>query len=316
MRSSTQPNNKKSDTTHTLLTKFRLNPESHIIPYDEEQIKRLLAKAVNENNLYAFKMFVERTPSLSGSRFLEALACHAILQNRIDMVNFLFQRELIKATTIALDNGSDAPRPLIYFAVKSGELAMVTLLVERGANIGSDDAAIQLAVKDNRIEIADYLLRRGANAHGMVSHVWGEETFLMHALRRNHNGIALSLVTHGDITTFIYQIRTYVAKRDERLVDMLKIKPDADSLEWERVCRYSPSAKHFPSFHELMEKLMRVIFPFDESAFTAFFKMSKEAMKNTMLAAIDASDPSSSWKLTHAANGELNPIYRELKLKR
>ena len=85
------------------------------------------------------------------------------LQNKhTDVVKLL----LINGSKVNKNNSKPCNTPL-HYAVRNGELEIVQMLLDRGANINvqslKSKTALHIAVEDNRMDIIDILLNHGAN---------------------------------------------------------------------------------------------------------------------------------------------------------
>ena len=128
----------------------------------------------------------------------------AILLGQLETVRYFLEQGLnVNAHPYASGN-TGFVTPLITFAAQSGNLAMVQLLVESGAEIKphnsyynkGDDNGIRAAVKNGHPEIVDYLLQRGAKAGGVFGGM-RRDTFVAHAAKKGRIRIVESLIKHG-----------------------------------------------------------------------------------------------------------------------
>lgn len=128
----------------------------------------------------------------------------AILLGQHDTVQ-LFIDEGVYINALAPDKNSEEMYRYIHFAAYSGNLKMVELLVEHGADIRphnhyyntGDDSGIRAAVKAGHVDIVHYLLEKGAKATGTIGYNKKKETFIAHAAKHNRPTIIELLIRYG-----------------------------------------------------------------------------------------------------------------------
>lgn len=177
-----------------------------------------LENLVKANQLDEIKEIVWKAKSIrdwqwyrSDEDYVECAVRDAILLGQIETVRFFLEEDL-SPNTHCYEPGSTsrAVYPLISFAVESGNLTLVKLLVEHGATVSprddyfnkGDDSAIRAAVKSGHADIVDYLLEKGAKAHGLcgggsLGEMYGGTTFLAKAAQDGNINIIESLLKHG-----------------------------------------------------------------------------------------------------------------------
>jgi ankyrin repeat protein len=143
---------------------------------------------------------------------MECAARDAILAGHEDVVELLFKAGLPINIHAYTDDTNLNKEPLIHFAVKSGKLSMVKLLVEYGVKIyftphdcsdrRNDNYGLRTAVKEGHEAIVDYLLECGADANGLCDkercvELYGGITFLARAAEDGNTHIVESLIKHG-----------------------------------------------------------------------------------------------------------------------
>lgn len=138
-----------------------------------------LTALVADNNVEEIKAIVWMLKKTKGERWsdgsdyvVEGAVRDAILQGNDSLVSF-FLDEGVSASSWAYNQGSSGGLShLIHFAATTGNLAIVKMLVQKGAVIKrrdnyfgrGDDTAIIAAVRGGHSDVVDYLLSKGAGA--------------------------------------------------------------------------------------------------------------------------------------------------------
>lgn len=185
-----------------------------------------LSNLVKDNKFDEIKDIVRRAKAKGwkwkwdDKRYVECAVRDAILLGQIGMVRFFLNEGFLEnKRAYGKGNSGKNRSSLISVAAKSGNLAIVKLLVERGADIrpknddngnfhydGGDDSAIEAAVQAGHADVVDYLLKKGANANGsviftIIKEVYGGSvglcTFLAIAVQDGNFPIVESLLKHG-----------------------------------------------------------------------------------------------------------------------
>lgn len=171
---------------------------------DKEDARRSLKKLVEyvkDKDFPAIQSTIKNAKKISGSRWYEEAGLddailEAIFSKQIETVSFLLEQGVYVQHSIKRPDTFDS-RSLIYFAVQSGYLPMVELLVGKDPKIivpfdrGNNDA-IEAAIQFNQPEIADYLLQHGA----YLGESSFSETYLAHAATLGHTAVMRVLLKH------------------------------------------------------------------------------------------------------------------------
>ncbi|KTC72551.1 Ankyrin repeat protein [Legionella birminghamensis] len=170
---------------------------------------------IQAGDLDSIKPLVKQYKALKGWLWIhdddKAIICavrDAILLGNIDIVRYFIEEEEFNPDVSAYIEGrSGCLLSLISFAVKAGYLDIVKLLVEAGVPINghikdingvswANNAGIHMAIKENKTEIALYLLDKGANGVGFFD-MLANETFLARAAVNDNEPLVEALIAKG-----------------------------------------------------------------------------------------------------------------------
>lgn len=193
------------DDIHTIRAEIHFEKVSHLVKENKiEELKALFAAHPEFKNDW----------NITNNFVVAAATRDAIFAGHEEMVKLVLDAGL-KPNAIAPDDKSAyfspcyGTRTLIYFAANSGQLNMVTLLIERGAKIYATEEdrnwiaikvakqALEGAVRGGHIHIVNDLLARGADANGECEYnVMDSNTYLGHATEMGHIVMVETLVKH------------------------------------------------------------------------------------------------------------------------
>jgi len=113
----------------------------------------------------------------------------------------------------------------IYYAVKTGKLPFVELLVENGANIKphnsyyetGDDTGIRTAVEEGHSHIVEYLLSKGAKSSGTIGGM-RRATYIAHAAAKNDLATVEVLAKYGALK----QLEASFSLANEKYGEMIR----------------------------------------------------------------------------------------------
>lgn len=136
-------------------------------------------------------------------------AREAILLGQLETLRVFLEAGMYASEYVYVHGNSGGIMPLIHFAAKSGNLEMVKLLVEHGAEISErndyyrqgDDRGLRAAVNGGHADIVEYLLTasNGANANGVskTRMLSTSRTFLSQAAEDGNIRIVELLLQYG-----------------------------------------------------------------------------------------------------------------------
>lgn len=96
----------------------------------------------------------------------------ALIAKKYDVAKFF----ILHGRAYANENPPIGVRPLMYYAVRTGELAIVKLFVENGIEFKKENVGIRTAVIEGHTNIVEYLLEQGADPSGIIGQ--GSLTYL------------------------------------------------------------------------------------------------------------------------------------------
>jgi ankyrin repeat protein len=237
------------DDIHTIRAEIYFEKVSHLI---------------KENKVAELKVLFAEHPEFKkdwniSNKFVVATATRdAILAGHEEMVKLVLDSGL-EPNAIARDVKSGyflpfyATKSLIYFAANSGQLNMVTLLIDRGAKIYATEEdrdwiatakakqALEGAVKGGHIHIVNDLLVRGADANGLCEYnIMDKDTYLGNAAENGHISIVLALIEHG---ANIFSTLEFAHEKYERGVRDLGYADDREEKELQLKNTYTKVVK-------------------------------------------------------------------------
>lgn len=159
-----------------------------------------------KNNFDEVKIFIQKTKKEKGWEWcynsIIGDACRTAIKLGRERIVQLFLDEGVDADNLAQGDC----RPLKYHAAKVGNLSIVKLLVNKGANIKDESRhwddhdnqdAMRAAIEEGHADIVQYLLENGGNANGVFSEGLHCQGFLCRAIDNGQKLIADLLVQHG-----------------------------------------------------------------------------------------------------------------------
>lgn len=163
---------------------------------------------------------IEPYPPLTTSeiKFLAKLSARLDEEGLTNALSFLIQRKWFDvAVCLIVEREADVNKGALGAAIRSGNISMVTFLLEKGAMPQQNRGTLIDAVKTKNPLIIKLVMENGAD----VNEMWNSSTPLVEALRLEELDIAEYLLQQGADPNKTYPLEVAIRQKKEDVVRLL-----------------------------------------------------------------------------------------------